>query len=273
MSFMQAFRFPLRSLPKVLSITLGFAISIALWLILIFNVEMSAATMLWLGFFLVAAHNLFLIGYGLRIVRDVSLGHTILPKFNTVADVRRGLVVFIGGSVYVAPMLVVALLLAFLTGFVASIDPQAGELFAIGMRILFALLAVTVALGFMVGMARYAIEDNHESLFDVAANVRHAQTYRRAGIQMVLWLIVSLVVFDGLRNAAMRIYSELVFVNIEEAPEVFVIAAIVGLYILATSIGLWGQFSRWHLVGQYAQRTGLDAEKPKNDDPEQPTIV
>jgi hypothetical protein len=266
MSFGKAFSYPFQdsNIAKILTITLVFAILIATSFTLLastlddFNGLMNFV--LAVGF-LSLAQALFLSGYGVSIIRAVMNGESKLPAVNLLEDLGRGVVMMIGFTVYMLPLFTVF----FCTLMVGTFDTENMTLFFMMILIILPLIFV-MAWAAMVGMVRYAAEENANTLFQMGQNISLATSniglcFSLLGNQILLGIVwgiggtVLSSIYDGMTQGALTY----------DASMTNILTIIIIGYIIQTVVNIISQFSNMHLIAQFGLQLGMATEKMKRE--------
>ena len=268
MSFVEAFKFPLKNLPKVLTIALAYAI-FATGVVLLAQlmgtdtntVFSEQPNLSFIHLCIVLAQMLFLGGYGLRVIRRLMDGHEILPKIQFLSDLNQGVMVTFAGIYYLIPMFIWFALFSLIDGLSGASSTSLMD----GLFILVTLLlGLTLAFSFIVGMARYAIDEKTEDFFALTQNVgivrmNFGATFSLAVYQFGLGVIYLVITFGA--GLVLALVIGILGINPNKS-----IIAYALLTVIYTTFEIMRNFASLHLIAQYAQRIGLSPNKQKQDD-------
>lgn len=291
MSFSSAFKFPFQNLAKVISIALVMTIAIALCIALILNthdwsplfellygikqpqssinslnpMSGSAALGAWVLLLVVALSGFWLSGYSLMVVRSVMRHHEGLPAVAFWRNTKDGLYLFVASAAYVALFI---LMLVVVTIVASLFWIPAGFGLFLALIGLPALLAVACVLswGYYVGMARFAVEGNHRASWQIWRNMRWARRHPRAGLTILLYMVVLTVIYAIFFLFADPIVGGILDRTVGSNLMASFTAWVVEYYLL----NLLLHFSSQHLIAQYGLKVGVgadhfDSEKHKVD--------
>ena len=265
MSFSAAFSYPFKSLPKVLTIVLGYTIIIAALVSYVISNPFSPGTLILTGG-LGLAEALFLTGYGIRVIRQVIEGYESLPPIEISGDVGRGILVTLSGIAHFLPLVVLLLLAGIMGVFTANGDS------AIALVCLFAVIAIPVAIllswAFMIGMARFAADQDWGVLFQVGTNFGIAKSNVGASISLTAYQIALGIVYAILTQLISSLYQNIVSPMITyNTSETTILVLVIISVVISTTLSILQQFSNLHFLAQYAEKIGiLESEKSKHDE-------
>ncbi len=265
MRFADAFKFPYNNLPKVLTIALGFALVVTGMVIFILRSDSTwGATLLTLA--VVLAQSLFLGGYGIRVIRQVAHHGDILPPIELGQDIGRGIVVTLAGIFYFLPLLALFILVSILA-------PSGRAQDATAFFCLFAVVAIGLgiflAFGFLVGMARYAVEEDRGAMFALSTNMGIARNNVGAIFSLIAHQIVMAIIYFGITWAVDNVVSSAIinpiFDSFDFQTAIIIIVAV--SYVISTTLSILQNFANLHLIAQFAEQIGLLPTKQKHDAP------
>lgn len=269
MSFSDAFSYPYKSLPKVFTIVLGFAIVIAVMVVIAINTRSIVGTLLLTGG-IVIAQSLFLTGYGIRVIRSVMDGIEPLPNIEIGEDIKRGFLVSLSGILHFLPLVALGILAGMMGVFNAFIDPYGRNADgAMGMLCLVLLIGLPLMFllswGFVIGMARYAVNDDSSALWQVGTNFGIAKDNVGACFSMSVYQFVMAIMYTILTQVVSAIYNGITGGMISfRTPEMVLVGIIILSYILSITISILNQFANLHFIAQLANKIGLEDEKQKH---------
>ncbi len=277
MTFSAAFRYPFQNFAKVLSIVLVLTIAFAACIGLLLNSQdwsqltecitgqhssclapifIADATALLglLGLVVVAvAQGFWLSGYSVETIRALMHGDESLPALKMSRNIKDGFYLFLSSVAY-------WLLFAGALGAFALLISwtQASGLY--GAILIFAaistglFLACVFGWAYFIGMARFAIERDYRTCWQLRRNLRLARQQPRAGSALLFYMLVLSIVYGAFRS---------------------VVEVVLGGFVgsgLMTSIALtiivYYFFNLMqHLIAQYALavKIGDDYYNPKKD--------
>lgn len=266
MSFSDAFSYPYKSLPKVFTIVLGYTIIIAVLVMYVLNNPFSpGAIILTLG--LALAEALFLTGYGIRVIRQVIEGHESLPPIEIGADIGRGILVVLSGVAHFLPLVGLFLIAGVMGVFSGNSDG------AVALVCLFVVIAIPVGIllswAFMIGMARFAADENRSVLFQVGTNFGIARSNVGASISLTAYQIALGIVYAILTQVINKVYEGIVTPMISfDTSETIILIIVTVSVVISTTLSILQQFGNLHLLAQYAENIGiLQSEKSKHEEP------
>lgn len=173
-----------------------------------------------------------LLGYGVKIIRNVMQGNTELPEFELGADFSDGLVVIAAGIIYYIPAMIVMALIG------PSVISETGANLA-GMLFLILLMFVLYFV-FFIGVLRYSQEESFRAFFD-AENLNLLTN----NVGSVILLLVNLFLF----SIIVSILSTIGFIF---------------LVIPGLIIAIGASFSQYYLFAMWGMQIGLvDPRKAK----------
>lgn len=261
MSFGDAFGFPFKNIPKVLTIALGFTIAIAVVVIMATNAP-NLGGIMFITMALVVAQVLFLSGYGVRVVRHLLNGHEELPPLEILSDVGRGAMVSLAGLLYLLPLIGVILIGAILS-------MMLGAFMFIALVIVAIPLGMVLGWGILIGMARYAATEDSSSMFELKYNVGLAIDNTGKMFSYVGWNILLAIIYAILSNGFGLIYDGIFGsqIGFGTSDTTFIIVSVVS-YVVTITFSILQQLSNLHLLAQLAHEIGIDGDKMKrkNDD-------
>jgi len=263
MSFGDAFNYPFKNVPKVLTVVLVFTILVAVLVAMAMNSRSSDGFLL-LTFGTIIAQSLFLTGYGIRIIREIQDGYDMdMPSFDIINDIGRGIVVCFAGFITFLPLVIFAVCAS--TMFVTSSSGYGYSSGIDGATIMLLLLMIPFAVylgwGFMVGMLRYASEEESGAMFQFGTNFGYVNSnlgsaFSLLGYQILLGIIYAIVNF-----VVSGIYQSTVISSVTFRTDQTIILAIVTVsYILSIVISLFQQFAGLHLMAQFGEKIGITRE-------------
>ena len=298
MSFSNAFKYPFQNLAKVISIVLVLSIAFAVFIGLILNshdwsplldqmhnidfsdfsehaneqasehefVEfepMSATPVIGaLGLVAVAVVSGFWIsGYSVEVVRSIWSDSEVMPGIDFGRNLKYGFYLFLSSAAY---GILIMVLLAVELGVIMA----AGSLGAIQVLLVFAGLILTVIAlatmgwAYLVGMARFAAEDDHRVVFQIKRNIVIARGNWTKGVSLVVYMIGLSIVYGAVRSIVEGVLGGVIgFTGM-----LGITLSIVIYYVF----NLMQHFSTQHLIAQYAVQLGIGgnevfADKDKVD--------
>ncbi len=281
MNFSSAFSYPFQNLAKVISIvlvlTIAFAVCIGLllnsydWALLFdqlygFNAGQDlvggmapfslSVVVGGLGVLLVAiASGFWLSGYSVEVIRVLMHDADVLPAVNLGRNIKDGFYLFLASVAYW--LLFVGFLMI-----VVIINSVTGGLGVINALVALASIAATVValcvLGwaYFVGMARFALMDDHKAAWEVRRNIKIARANWRSGALLLLFLTALTVIYGVVRAVVEGVFGGF-------AGMIGITVTIVIYYFF----NLMQHFSTQHLIAQFAREIGLgyDYYNPEKD--------
>lgn len=284
MKFSRAITYPFQNLPKVISIVLVLTIALSICLGLIINsydwsplvamlygIDLGASysnelqPFSWstwfglMGLLVVAVVSGFwLSGYSVEVVRSVMNGIETLPAIQFGRNLKDGFYLFIAGVAYgllFAGLMLVAYAFLGLTGA------------ADGMNLIVILASAIVAIAalalmgwaYLIGMARFAAEDDRRAAWQIFRNISLARENWRSGLTLLLYMIALTLIYGVVRSlvgAALGGFTS-------GFDMVSIALSIVVYYIF----NLMQHFSTQHLIAQFATEIGISADyyNPEKD--------
>ncbi len=270
MSFGDAFGYPYKSLAKIATIVLGFTILVAVLVSIAINSRDGSGLIL-LTAGTVIAQSLFLTGYGIRVIRHIMDGYDqSLPAIELIGDIGRGVVVSFAGLITFLPLIIFAfcgasMMIPSSSRYGAS--PEIG-----GSTILFIIIVIPFAVylgwGFIVGMIRYANEEESGAMFQFGTNFGYVNSNIGASAGLFGHNLLLAIIYGITTTIISSVYNNTVTSSLTYRSDQNVIIAVLTVgYILSISLSLLQQFSGFHLIAQYAERIGInrfpDDEKMK----------
>ncbi len=258
MSFGQAFGYPFKSIPKILTIVLVFTILVVLLIANYINSRSDDALLLFTAV-TILSQTLFLSGYGIRIIRQVQAGDSEhLPAFDVFKDLGRGVVVVVAGIVSLLP-----LIFLFFCGvgmMARSLDGGYAE--SSSSTILSILLLIPLILywswGLYVGMLRYAAEERAGAMFEFSANFSRVNNNFGAMFSLLGYQILLAIIYYVVNLAVTFLYDVVFTDSITFQTDDTTLIAIVSVgAILSIMISLFQQFAWLHLVAQLGDKIGI----------------
>jgi hypothetical protein len=284
MSFGSALGYPFKSgnIPKILTIILSFLILVASLVVLglLFRSSNMNNGLSLVSNLIGSAYGLFISGYMISVIRSVMDGNELLPPVNLGRDLSRGLACMIAGFIYAIPFIIVfvCLFASIFSASMASMDVNnidsiqrssdgINPLMLCGGGLLMLFLSFTVGMSYVVGMVRYAAEDNASALFNFPANFSTVMAnfgaalglfFRQFGLGIVYGILAMIILF-GTAGSVTAMVSD------SRTPLPLVVAVAVGAYIVFLSLMLMSQLSSAHLYAGFGNDIGIGNRKSKND--------
>lgn len=270
MSFVAALKFPYQNIPKILKIALSFTLAfvgmmfVAYLLSLVSEGTLSDVQIIFVSLLSVIIAitflcvPLFLSGYGIRIIRIVTRGHNILPATQILRDIGRGIIVFFAAFLYSLPLIAIV----FMVGSVADlIQNEAVSVFGV---LIIVIAAIWIGLAFIIGMARYAIQEESGKLFSFGENAHLARTNIVAGLKLLGWQSLIAIFYAIMTQVFLIVFYSIINWNVFTGDTFFSWMAWMAGYLVGYFvIILFPQTSYLHLIAQFAQKIGLVDEKSK----------
>ena len=265
MSFGDAFGYPFKNLPKLLTIVIVFTIVIAILVGFAFQSPFShGIELLYWGTFL--AYGLFLSGYGVRVIRHVQEGnYDKMPSIKLFSDIARGVVMLLSALItFIPSILFVACVASFFItktyapgyNFQSSIDSS-----SILMLIMLLPVLAYLLCGYAVGMIRYALEDRASTMFQFKTNFRYIHQNSSAAMAFIGYYILFAIIYGILSHLEGLAFDSALQNNF--GAEQMIILIIVTIGLLGTiTVGLFQQLGVLHLVAQFGEKIGIS----RNDD-------
>lgn len=299
MDFTAALSYPFKSIAKVATIVLVITIAIAVFLGMLLN------SFDWAGFisaleysikyetdrisydgnptgmFIPALLGLFLVmlvqgfwlsGYGIRIIRHVIDGHEKLPAVQLGKDVVNGLALFGSSIVYGLLFIPFIIIVGMLMGMTSTNGSGGLSFLVMCSSFLIAIpLMILIGWAYFVGMARCAIDDNRGALFQIGTNIKIARNNVRASFSLTGYLILLGLAYWFISQFAsnvLQLFMTPAMNGIED--QIGILIAIVVSIMMWLALNIVQEFSKMHLIAQYAHQIALyddfDTFNPKNDD-------
>lgn len=257
MSFGDGFSYPYKSIPKVFSIVLGFAILIAALVALAMNSQSVNSALLFLGG-IVLVQALFLTGYGIRVIRHLMDGWEELPPLEIISDIGRGIVLIFAGILYALP-LVLVLIGGSMLGVLGT---STGAI--ILMVIVMIVFGIYLSWGFSVGMVRYAAEESSSMMFDFGKNFSYVNSNIGISFSLTARQFFLGVIYAIAIQVVSAIYNSMIsgMVTFRTDQNILILLITIG-YILSTVLNLFQQFGNLHFMYQYAEQLGIGRGEEK----------
>ena len=279
MSFGSALGYPFKSenIPKVLTIILSFLILVSSLVVLglLFQSSNMRGGLNIVSNLIGLVYGLFVSGYMISAIRSVMDGNETLPAINLGRDLSRGLACMLAGLIYAIPFIVVyvCVFASVIGGMSMSMDNSlrgnsgnTSGLMLCGAGLLILFMTFTIGMSYIVGMVRYAAEDNANALFNFGANFGTVMSnfgtvlglfLRQLGMGIIYGILMMVLLFAG-AGAVLGMASD------PNTPIPLVIGLAIGMYIVFLSLALMSQLSSAHLFAGFGRDIGL-AGKSKND--------
>lgn len=300
MDFTTALSYPYKSLAKVFTIVLVMTIGVAVFLGMILN---SFDWMGYLTYFVQVANygvsyeftpafepnipilfvgglglvitliiqGFWISGYSIRTIRAAIDGIDQLPAVQFGSDLGKGFYLFIASILYALLFIPFFAIVAILMAMTAGPTGEGGLAVVIfcGAFIVAIPLFVLMGWAYYVGMARCAVDDNNQVLFQIWTNMRIARANVRASFSLTGYQILLALMYGFISNMLSNVLDT-VFTSMgfEFNSTLFMLAFLLP-FMLTVALNIVQQFSNMHLVAQYAQRIGIvdsydDKDKNKN---------
>ena len=268
MSFSEAFKYPFNNLPRVLMITLAYAMIIAVLFALMLN-NLSNTSIIILSAIIGVSQALFLTGYSVRMLRTISNGDEAAPPFQIIEDIGQGIRLVIASIAYLMPALFMFLVVVAIGGLGSGSRSGSGGLALAMLCVILLIIPVIFLLGWalQVAIVRYAIEG--AGLYEYSTNIRIVRQNIRAMFSLLFHQLLLGIVYGILTWIVNSIYQGIVnpMIKLSTAQSIIVMLLTIGA-ILSTALSIMQQFSGYHLLAQFGMRIGLGPEKPKPIDPD-----
>ena len=268
LNFIQALRFPYRSIPKILSIALVAIIALAAVASILRFAEQSWLNMpeyqasspsesrqlryliedKMFGLALIAIVISFAVaatwlsGYSVDVIRHLVRGGRSLPAIRFRANIGEGFWLLL------SRVILAGVLTIFLFPLAAIASPL-GDVAVLG---LLAIVGFLLTLQYFVGMARYAVRDDDRARLDLRTNLRITWWHRRATAAMVLGQARLVLGYGFMLQLLFGITGALLPKSFLATLESFYMAA--GVIII---IFLLQHFSSLYLIAQFASEAGI----------------
>jgi len=262
MSFGEAFGYPFKNIPKVLTVVLVFTILVALLVSNLFNTRSNSAAML-LTWGIIIAQSLFLTGYGIRVLRHIQDGYDYdMPSFEILGDIGRGIVVCFAGILTFIPL--IALLFCGSTlvagsqsySYSPSVSPSTALLI-----LLMIPFAVYLSWGFVVGMLRYASTEESGALFEFGTNFGYVNSNIGSSFGFLGYNFLLAIIYAAVNFLVTMLYEGVFAGTLTYRTDQTTLIAVVTVgYILSITISLFQQFAGLHLMAQYGEKIGITRE-------------
>ena len=265
MSFGEGFGYPFKSLAKVFTIVLGFAILIAILVAMMMNSRATDTAILFL-FGIVLAQTLFISGYGIRVIRQLMDGFDELPSLEILSDMGRGIVMTFAGIFYFLPLFLVffcgAMAGAF--GTLGSYNTNSSIGTTVVMVVILLVFGIYLSWGLIVGMTRYAAEESTRALFQAGINFGYVNSNIGTSFGMTVRQFFLGVLYVIAINGSTFIYNSVISGTISYRTDINIIILLITLgYIISTTLNLFQQFSNFHFMYQYAEELGIGRGETK----------
>lgn len=266
--FSEAFKYPYNNLPRVLMITLAFAMITAVFFALMLN-SLSNSSIIILSLIVGIPQALFLSGYGIRMLRAIIYGDENAPPVKVMEDIGQGVRVAIASIAYFLPALLIFLVIVLLGGGSGSSRTANAGLSLVMLCGVLLMIPLVFLLGWalQIGMCRYAIEGS--GLFEYGTNIRIARQNIGPAFSLSARYLLLGIVYGILTAVVNSIYQSIVnlMITFRTAQSIIVMLLTIGT-IFSTTLSIMSQFSGLHLLAQFSMMIGLGPEKPKPIDPD-----
>lgn len=293
MDFTSALLYPFKSIAKVLTIVLVITIAVAMFIgmflssfdwvgfIRAWQVNLSlygsgyqsvnpfpsyeATT----GMFIPAIIGLFIVGimtwlwssgYSIRVIRHVMDGYEKLPNIELGKDMMTGIYLFLlnlfYGVIFSVFLIAVGMLNYLFVG--SNGGSVLSSLIALGAFFVSIPLLVLMGWAYFVGMARCAADDDRSALFQLGTNLRIARRNVKISFSLTGYLILLGLTFlfvSQFASNVLQLFATPFFGSNQDQTSILV--AIVGFFMMSLALNIVQEFSRMHLVAQYAYQIGL----------------
>ena len=219
MDFTSALMYPFKNFAKVLSIVLVMTIAIAVFLGMVLNsfdgtrllnaiqyhFEYGLDYLPYLDppsvmfipgiiglFVVIVVQRFWLSGYSIRVIRHVIDGYETLPIVQFGQDLRRGFYLFLTNIVYgllFLPLFIFVSMLIAMTSSPNGGGGLAGLVFCGAFLVTIPLIFLT-GWSYLIGMARFATQDNYQTLFQIRTNFNIARQNVKPSLSLTGFLIL-----------------------------------------------------------------------------------
>jgi hypothetical protein len=293
MDFTSALLYPFKSIAKVLTIVLVITIAVAMFIGMLLNsydwVGFIRALQYNLslygsdyqpanpfpfyetpiGMFIPAIIGLFIVGimtwlwssgYSIRVIRHVMDGYEKLPNIQLGKDMMTGIYLFLlnlfYGVIFFVFLIAVGILAALFTG--SNSGGGLSSLIVLGAFFVSIPLLILMGWAYFIGMARYAADDDRSALFQLGTNLSIARQNVKISFSLTGYLVLLGLTFlfvSQFASNVLQLFATPFFGSNQDQTSILI--AIVGSFMMSLALNIVQEFSRMHLVAQYAYHIGL----------------
>ena len=287
MDFTSALMYPFKSFAKVLTIVLVMTIAIAVFLGMVLNsfdwmrlmnaleyyVQYGSDYLPYfdppsamfipglIGLFTVMiVQGFWLSGYSVRVIRHVMDGYETLPNVEFGNDLRKGFYLFLTNILYgllFLPFIAVVGMLMAMTSSPNGGGGLAGLVFCSAFLVAIPLV-ILLGWAYLIGMARFATEDERRVLFQIRTNLSLARQNIKPSLSLTGFMILLGLTFwfvSQFIGNALQLVTKSFFNGTLNDTTVLII--FIMPLMLSLAMNIIQEFSRMHLIAQYAYKIGI----------------